>query len=50
MTYECIACGTTFNESDGVYKYGWLVCPSCEHEDIKPIDMPVPEMEGVIGE
>lgn len=35
--YECIACGTTFKEEDGEHKNGWLVCPSCWHEDLREV-------------
>ena len=37
MTYECIACGTTFKEEDGEYKNGYLVCPSCWHGDLSEV-------------
>ena len=36
MTYECLACFTTFKEEDGQYSRGWLVCPSCGYTDLKP--------------
>lgn len=35
--YECISCGTTFKESDGEHKYGYLVCPRCGSEDLREI-------------
>ena len=35
ITLECLACGTTFGEEDGEYKYGYLVCPSCWYEELR---------------
>ena len=37
--YECVTCGTTFKESDGEHKNGYLVCPNseCESEDLREL-------------
>jgi DNA-directed RNA polymerase subunit RPC12/RpoP len=35
IAYECLACGTTFNEEDGEDKYGYLVCPSCGDNELR---------------
>ena len=32
--YECVCCSTIFKEEHGEHKDGFLVCPSCESEDL----------------